>query len=635
MRSSRIVVASGLALLGCGSDAATDWSPDGGGSALEAGADGAAKADGASPSQDGSPIDAGPKGDSAPKGDAAPRGSDGGSSPNDASPPPPPPGCQASCTGKTCGDDGCNGTCGGCPPSQLCGTTGTCVSPTGATTIVVDASSQRTVISPAIYGVAVNSDDSMSIASLNRWGGDSTGSYNWKNDLFNTGTDWNCANYQGFFTPPSPDPGLSNSADQFVHFNISKKADSLMTIPITGWLANELTTSTPDSACAGSTFNSGCCAQIGTSESVLVDKGSTNLDPSYMSDWVSHLVSTFGSAQNGGVRYYQLDNEPDNWQGLRKDIYPSLYPPGSFCESYYSTISQVGASINQDFLNRTMAYSAAVKSADPTATVLFLSMESPLDLISLNNVECGNSGSSYTAKSSLTAAVLALGAAHEASTHQRVLDCVDLHYPVGSSLGSTSDLWDPSSSSPFPQLEGWINSTYPGTGICVSEYNWSNDGTDGSSPDPTTATMEADLLGMFGRLGVRLGAYWTTLVYKSTHLPAYNGMAMYRDYDGKGGRFGSYSIGAASSNSGVNAYAAADSPTAPTTLWVMLVNVSGKAQNNLSIGIQSFTPGASAQVYRMAGGAAPAASAAATISGGTISGVSLAAGEVALFVVSQ
>src|SRR3954469_23933829 len=28
--------------------------------------------------------------------------------------------CKPDCTGKTCGDDGCNGTCGGCPPSQLC-----------------------------------------------------------------------------------------------------------------------------------------------------------------------------------------------------------------------------------------------------------------------------------------------------------------------------------------------------------------------------------------------------------------------------------------------------------------------------------------------------------------------------------
>ena len=547
----------------------------------------------------------------------------------------PPAGCKASCAGKTCGDDGCNGTCGACPPSQLCGPSSTCQTP-GTSGIVVDAHSQLTVISPAIYGVAVNSDDSMQIAALNRWGGDSTGSYNWKNDIFNTGTDWNCANYKGLFTSPSPSKALTSSADQFVSYNQSKNADTLMTIPITGWLGNELTTSTSLSSCAGSTSDSSCCTEIGTSESILVDKGSAMLDTSYMGDWVQHLASTFGTAASGGVRYYQLDNEPDNWQSLRKDIYPSLYPPGTFCEPFYQTISQVGTSINQDFINRTIAYATAIKGADPTSTVLFMSMESPLDLISLNNLECGNAGSSYTVDSSLTAAILALGAQHEASTQQRILDCVDMHYPLGTGLKATQSLWDSSSSSSvFPHIQGWINATYPGTGICVSEYNVSKDGTDGSTPDPTTGAVEADALGMFGRLGVRLAAYWTTLVHGSTHLPSYNAMAMYRDYDGQGGRFGSYSVGAASSSSGVNVYASVDSPTSPTTLSVMLVNVSGSAQSNLTITLDNFTAGAAARVYRMVNGAPPAADTSAAISGGVISGFSLASDSVALLVIPK
>jgi len=502
---------------------------------------------------------------------------------------------------------------------------------------VVDATSQRTVISSAIYGVALNKDASMQIATLNRWGGDSTGSYNWKNDIFNTGTDWNCANYQGLFTSPTPSPSLTTSSDQFVHYNITKGVDTLMTIPITGWLADEVTPNTSPSSCAGSTQNTtACCSQLGTTESILVDDGSEHLDTSYMSDWVQHLVSTFGTAAKGGVRYYQLDNEPDNWQGLRADIYPSLYPPGTFCEPFYTPIASVGTSINQDFINRTLAYAAAVKSADPTSTVLFLSMESPLDLVSLNNLECGNTGSSYTIDASLTAQMLTLGAQHEASTGQRILDCVDTHYPV-SGLGLTTNqaIWDASSSSVFPHVQGWINANYPGTGICVSEYAFKNDGTSGASADPTTAVLEADLLGLYGRFGVRLASYWTTLVFDQTQLPIYNAMAMYRDYDGQGGRFGGVSIGAASSNSGVDVYAASDSAASPTTLWVMLVNVSGSDQDNLSIAIQSFTPGASARVYRMTGGAAPAPDASVAISGGAISGFSLPSNSVALLVIPQ
>jgi hypothetical protein len=36
------------------------------------------------------------------------------------------PACQPSCTGKTCGNDGCGGSCGNCPTGQACGTNNQC-----------------------------------------------------------------------------------------------------------------------------------------------------------------------------------------------------------------------------------------------------------------------------------------------------------------------------------------------------------------------------------------------------------------------------------------------------------------------------------------------------------------------------
>jgi hypothetical protein len=544
--------------------------------------------------------------------------------------------CTPSCTNKTCGDDGCGHTCGGCPPSQLCGPSQTCVASSSTTSIVVDASSQLTAISPGIYGVAFNNDDSMKLAGLNRWGGDATSSYNWKIDVSNAGDDWNCANYQGRFTSPSPDSSLTSSSDQFVHYNIAQRADTLMTIPITGWVASMATPNpgTPD--CAGGTAISTCCQSLGTSEEELIDGGSSKLDTSFMGSWVTHLVSSFGSAAKGGVRYYQLDNEPDNWQVLRKDIYPTLYPPGTFCEPFYSTNSSIGTNLNQDFINRTMAYAKAIKAADPTASVLFMCTENSQDLVALPNIECGNPAGPYSLTSSLTMAILQLAATQEASTHVRLLDCVDMHYPTpGKGVGDTSALWDATGSSVVPHVQGWINSTYPGTGICVSEYTVPKDGGDGSTPDATTGVQEADLLGMYGRLGYQVASYFTTLVHGSTHLPIYNAMAMYRSYDGNGARFGAVSIGAASPNSGVNVYAASDSATAPTKVWVMLVNVSGAAQSGLSISLKNFAPTGSAQVYRMVNDAAPAPDTAVPVTSGTVSGVSVAANSVALLVLSK
>ena len=140
---------------------------------------------------------------------------------------------------------------------------------------------------------------------------------------------------------------------------------------------------------------------------------------------------------------------------------------------------------------------------------------------------------------------------------------------------------------------------------------------------------------MYGRLGYQVASYWTTLVHGSTHLPVYNAMAMYRNYDGNGGRFGAFSIGAASPNDGVNVYAASDSPTAPTKVWVMLVNVSGASQTGLSITLKNFTPTGSAQVYRMIGGGAPAPDTSVAMTNGTITGFSLAANAVALLVMSK
>jgi hypothetical protein len=510
------------------------------------------------------------------------------------------------------------------------------VAPSGTATVTVDADSQKTSISAGIYGVALNSDDSMQIAGLNRWGGDGTESYNWKIDVSNAGSDYNCANYKGSFTSPSPDPSLTTSSDQFVHYNITKSVDTLMTIPITGWVSSMATPNpgTPD--CAGSTEIPSCCATLGTSEEEVVDEGSSVLDTSFMSDWVAHLVSTFGSAANGGVRYYQLDNEPDNWQHLRADIYPTFYPPGTTCEPFYTTNAAIGTSLNQDFINRTMAYAKGVKSADPTAAVLFMSTENSTDLVAVPNVECGNPAGPYSLENSLTMAILTLAAAADASDHQRLLDCVDMHYPFpsGNSLSGTQVLWDTTTMSVAAHVQGWINSTYPGTGICVSEYNVSNDGSNGT-PDPSTAVQEADILGMYGRLGYRVAAYWTSLVHGTTQLPVYNAMAMFRNYDGMGGRFGSTSIGAASTNAGVNVYAASDSPTSPTQVWIMLVNVSGADQTNLSIDVQNFTPGGPAQVFRSVAGAAPAADTAVIATNGSISGFSLTSNSVALLVFAK
>ena len=38
--------------------------------------------------------------------------------------------------------------------------------------------------------------------------------------------------------------------------------------------------------------------------------------------WVQQLVSQYGTAANGGVEYWSLDNEPDLWQDTHHHVHP-------------------------------------------------------------------------------------------------------------------------------------------------------------------------------------------------------------------------------------------------------------------------------------------------------------------------
>ncbi len=166
----------------------------------------------------------------------------------------------------------------------------------------------------------------------------------------------------------------------------------------------------------------------------------------------------------------------------------------------------------------------------------------------------------------------------------------------------------------------------------MSEYSWPNDGTNGLAADVNTALLEADLLGLYGRFGIRVAAYWTTLVHTTTKLPIYNAMALLRNYDGAGGRVGSISVGAASSHSGIDAFGASASASAPTTVWLLLTNLTANDATGLSVAVQHFTPSGTAKVYRMVNGAAPAADTAVTVTAGKVTGFTLAKGSAALLV---
>ncbi len=514
--------------------------------------------------------------------------------------------CTPSCGTKVCGGDGCGGTCGACGFTQLCGSAGTCTTPSTAGAFLVDAASQLTTISSGVYGMGFPGNESMKVASLDRWGGDESSLYNWQLDVFNGSTwssfwpptDLEFQNSNGCIADTPGMPKGMSCPDWFVKYNQGYSADSILTVPIIGWMAKDATS-------------------VGDPSGQNPTKNAVASTGAVMTSWVQHLVSTYGDGAHGGVKYYQLDNEPDNWKNSQADVHPA-------------------AADHTELWTRTQTYASAIKAGDPAAQVLFMCTMDPNDLVELNFIESGLSdpafaGHTSSPQYSLASWMLQQAAAYETQHGQRIVDCIDTHYPVETSGGaaaieSTRSLWDPTFDTGFyfgqpmqlfPRMQQWINQNYPGTGICVSEYFTNNDGTGGATPDPFSGVLQAETLGLYGKYGLRAAAYWNGVTdSNNTHLPVYNAFAMFRNYDGMGHMFGNISIGAVSPVQDVSVFAASDSATAPTTLWVMLVNKMTSTQH-VNVQVANFTPGASVHLYQATPTTGPTALSDAAVANGT------------------
>src|SRR5262249_36230455 len=67
--------------------------------------------------------------------------------------------------------------------------------------------------------------------------------------------------------------------------------------------------------------------------------------------WIQHLINTWGTAANGGVRDYTLDNEPSIWFATHRDVHP------------------VGPTMDE-IRDKIIAYASMIKSVDPTAQIV-------------------------------------------------------------------------------------------------------------------------------------------------------------------------------------------------------------------------------------------------------------------------
>ncbi|GIF74924.1 glycoside hydrolase family 44 protein [Asanoa siamensis] len=460
--------------------------------------------------------------------------------------------------------------------------------------LTVDAAQDRHPISPHVYGM--NFADAALAAELDlpvrRWGGNATTRYDYRYDTTNRASDWFFEN----IAEENDDPGAlpdGSSTDEFVEQDRATGTDTILTVPLIGWAPKAR-----DGSCGFSVAKYG--PQQRTDEwrpdcgNGIRPDGTpvTGNDPrdtsapvgaAYVTSWIGHLTEKYGTADEGGVRFYNLDNEPDIWHSTHRDVHP------------------LGAS-SVELRDRAIEIGAAVKAADPGAATL-----GPVgwgwtswDYSGLDQETCGRTGCwadppDRAARDGLpfTTWYLQQLRAYEQAHGTRLLDYFDMHfYPQAGGvafgngndpatnalrLRSTRALWDPTYVDEswigtqvrlVPRMRELVAAHYPGTRTAITEYNW------GALDHVNGALAQADILGIFGRERLDLATLWAPPAAAD---PGAYAFRMYRNYDGAGGRFGDIGVRATSADQSVLSVYAAER-SSDGALTAMVVNKSGADQ---------------------------------------------------------
>ncbi|WP_301002366.1 glycoside hydrolase family 44 protein [Capsulimonas corticalis] len=468
--------------------------------------------------------------------------------------------------------------------------------------VSIDAAANVHPISPYIYGINWGSPAQLldMNSRTNRGGGNTMSTYNWKNNASNHAADWFFESLGGSSTVPG------DGEDSFITSTKSANAEPMVTIPTLGWVAKE----GPN----GERYASFSVAKYGAQTStdpwwpdagngyLLNGSAVTGNDPNdafvpsdvnYIKPDLARIVSKFGQAANGGVKFYILDNEVDAWHSTHRDAHP------------------VGATIDE-MLNDTEAYGSAVKAADPTAKVVGLEVWNWTGCFTSGYDAQHGQGTDRSSHGNMDVYpyILQQLKAYEQATGVRALDYLSIHfYPQGNDASgdnsvanqllrnrATRQLWDRNYTSEswmntkiyaIPHLKDWINTYYPGTKTAITEYNWGVENT------MNGATTMADELGVFGREGLDIATRWGVPAS-----PSYEAFKLYTNYDGNKSTFGDTSVGATVVNPDyLSTFAAIRSSDGALTIMVINKTLSGTTP--VTLNIANFKAASSSHVWQV------------------------------------
>lgn len=429
----------------------------------------------------------------------------------------------------------------------------------------VDAAVQTT-ISPYVYGANHPDWDKIGpLFPIARQGGNRMTAYNWETNASNAGSDWHHQN-DGYLGE-SNEPGWT--VRTFFEAAQRNGAAAIVTVPTAGYVA-------ADKNGDGDVNKTPNFLNVRFHRSYAKKPGTKAFPPDtrdkavYQDEFVAWVEKT--KRPNTPV-LYSLDNEPDLWNHTHERIVPKK--PG------YA-----------DIIANNVEYASAIKSVAPKAMVL-----GPANY-GWHGFKTFQDAPDRNGRDFLDVYLAAMRSA-EAKAGTRLLDVLDIHwYPEAQGDGkrialtggpetagvyaariqAPRSLWDTTyvekswiteSSTQgkpialLPGVQRQIETHYPGTKLAITEYSY------GGGRHVSGLIAQADVLGIFGRYGLFAACNWGVGPDDMAMLAGYRA---FRNFDGRGARFGDLGLKVVGESAAQNSlYAALDSRNA-ARLTIVAIN---------------------------------------------------------------
>lgn len=415
----------------------------------------------------------------------------------------------------------------------------------------IDADHVVSEISPYIYGNNLDYEFSHGgddLGTMVRFGGNRTTAFNWENNASNAGADWRHSSdnhIPNSMVKGSDADAPGSAASTFIHNCLSNGQRPLYTIPMIYSVAADKKGVVEEGDMTRWVDN------VARKNAPFTLAPDLNDGTVYADELVNFLTHEAGGS---GRISYALDNEPDLWHSTHPRI----------CKSHISC---------SELIERTVDFAGAIKDVDPEAEIFGF-------------VSFGYSGfNTFSSAPDWNQAKTAGGyewfidyyvdkiARASARAGKTLVDVLDLHwYPeakgdnrINQSTANTENdkaarlqsprsLWDDTYKEKswitdqksymlplIPKVKASIDKYCPGMKLAFTEFNY------GGYEDITGTIALAEVLGIFGRYEIYAANHWGS--------PGTYGQAaysLYRNYDGKGSKFGNYRVDCSMNKTWVN-----------------------------------------------------------------------------------